>query len=429
VTNGVAWMMALAFAVAGCSTSSSDAPPLSPPGTLDASYGSGGKVILPQASGATDIVVDASGAAYLSSGILVKLDVTGQRVAGFGSSGTLPERSFALAMDASGSLYATSSSGADRVAGVTKLDGNGDLVLTFGNNGTASAGPFALAGSTFANDVQVDSAGSVWGLGTIRTLTADVPSFDAIFVTRLDAQGAPFPGFGTAGRQVLSLPGIPSVVAIAAALDAQGNLVVLGLPEAVNDIFNHRHVLVKVTPTGALLASFGNRGVATLAGCDVFLGSAEIAIDSADNIYVATDCVSNLRDVATVFKLDRNGGPVASFGNAGRKSDVFAMGTTAASAATSLAVDAAGGVYVGGGRAADGVVRCGDFAVAHLDAAGVPVQSFGTGGVVVIDMGAGDLVGALALRGGRLYAAGHSISSCSLSQPGISMAAVVRLVP
>jgi hypothetical protein len=413
----------------GCSSSSDSQPVMAAPsGTLDAAFGSGGKAVLPQGVNPV-MAVDASGAAYLAGTTIMKLDPSGQRVVSYAAGLSFSLFARALVLDPAGNLYIASSAGGQgQPFQITKLDPNGNRVATFGNAGTALAGPFPFCCDDFANDLVLDANGGLWAVGTMRTRTTDVPSFDAIVIARLDAEGRGIPGFGLDGRQVFMLPGIPSVDAQAAALDAQGNLVVLGLTAVGAD---RQSVIIKVSPDGALLSGFGTQGVVRLEGCSVQIGLTDILVDAAGDIYVSTDCAAagpTPRPVATVFKRDRNGAPVGSFGSAGRRDNVFAAGASDSSMATSLALGPSNGVYVGGARGATAAV-CGDFAVARLDAGGTAVASFGQAGVAVLDMGAGDGIRSLASRGTGLYAAGISLDPCPVFVGSGGVSSVVRFTP
>jgi hypothetical protein len=398
------WIAILVAAtLASCSSDSGSpspapTPPL-PSGTLDPAFGTGGKVFL--TGGASAIVVDATGAAYVATPTIVKLDPGGQPVASYAAGS--PVVASALAFDAAGNLYAASASS------ITKLDPNGNRVVAFGNVGSVAIAPFPIA----ISDLIVAPDGGIWAVGTLPTPTTDAPSL-AITISRLDSSGLPIPTFGSGGRVALALPGITSADAEAAALDRQGNLLIVGRDQLTRRLF-----VTKVTAAGAPVAGFGTQGVVTLACGDLVGGVvADIGVDAADNIYVASGCFTGDRFVASAFKLDPSGAPVTSFGNAGRLDDPFRVGPADSSAITSLLVDASNGLYLGGARAAAGAgLMCGDFALAHIDMNGAPVSSFGQGGVALIDMGGGDLLFDLARQGGRLYAAGTSLLSLPCPPP------------
>jgi hypothetical protein len=202
-----------------------------------------------------------------------------------------------------------------------------------------------------------------------------------------------------------------------------------------------RIVAMKFDAAGNLRADFGSGGrwetpcaASASAVTATVTVAVDVATDAQDNAYVVAACLDTaLVPRARVFKLDRSGQLVATFGEAGVVSDVFQAGA-AGSEALTVAVDASGNAYVGGRIFLRGTAgfECSDAAVAKLDASGHPVTTFGMGGRALFDLGPDgglDAAEQVALdAAGRIYVAA-SARSCTDRRPGIIPYVVLRLLP
>ena len=417
-------------AIASCSSSSSEPPP--PPaqpnlsGTLDPAFGSGGKVT-PRTHTIADMEVEPAGNVYVAgaiagSGTIEKLLADGSPDPAFGPGGLLSRGALALARDAEGNLYAASDDAGVRVR-LAKLDARGQLVASFGTSGELVTDSLGQS----VSELLRDAAGNLYLAGG----TTDPSAGGVLVLAKLDSRGAFAPSFGQGGLRIV--PVIGGVISRArVAMDSRGELVVAlraaGVP---------RIVVMKFDAAGNVRTAFGSGDrfetpcdAATTAGATA---DVDLALDADDNAYVAAGCLDGAVMRARVYKLDRNGGLVASFGQAGVAADVFQAGT-AASDARAIALDASGNLYVAG-RIVQGQnagFQCSDAAVAKLDASGRPVAAFGTGGRAFFDLGPNgglDAAEHIALdAAGRIYVAA-SARNCIDLRPSITPFVLLRLRP
>jgi uncharacterized delta-60 repeat protein len=107
-----------------------------------------------------------------------------------------------------------------------------------------------------------------------------------IFVLRLAASGALDPGFGTGGVVLLTVPGLADPVADGLALQADGSIIVVGGGDAVAGLAGFA---LRLTPAGALDASFASAGVLTIPNPDpngLEFGLRDVAVLPGDNLLV-----------------------------------------------------------------------------------------------------------------------------------------------
>jgi DNA-binding beta-propeller fold protein YncE len=130
------------------------------------------------------------------------------------------------------------------------------------------------------------------------------------------------------------------------ALDAQGNLY-------VTEEYQGR--VLKLSPTGKILASWGSQGTDT----DQFAQPRGIAVDAAGNVYV-TDAKND-----DIVKLSSSGQPLAVWGGYGSDPGQFNF-------PSGIAVDPAGDVYV---------ADTGNFRIQKLSPSGEPLAEWGEAGL------------------------------------------------
>jgi hypothetical protein len=428
-------LLALASVLASCSSDSNPAPGALPSGpsasgTLDPSFGVGGKVT-PRTHTLGDMEVEPAGNVYVAgaiagSGTIEKLLVDGTPDPAFGPGGLLARGALALARDAEGNLYAAGDDASVRVR-LAKLDARGELVTSFGTAGEVVFGPLTDGLGQSVGDLLRDSSGNLYLAGG----AFDRATGGILVLAKLDSRGAFVSAFGQAGVRLVQVIG--GVVSRGeAALDSRGELVVAlraaGVP---------RIVVMKFDAAGNQRTGFGS-GDRFETPCD-FANSAgstsglDLTLDADDNAYVAAGCLDGAVMRARVYKLDRNGSLVASFGQAGVVADVFQAGS-APSDARAIAADASGNLYVGG-RVVQGQnagFQCSDAAVAKLDASGRPISAFGAGGRALFDLGPNgglDAADYMALdAAGRIYVAA-SARNCIDLRPSITPFVLLRLLP
>jgi uncharacterized delta-60 repeat protein len=265
------------------------------------------------------------------------------------------------------------------VSGSVVWAGAGALDPGFGVGGVATTD--VAGGNDAAHALAVAPGGAIVVAGE-----AD----GALAVVRYRPDGTPDSAFGTDGRVVLPSAG----AARAVALEPDGRIVTAGDSAGGPAGFT----VVRLAPDGALDASFGGGGVATLgvggSGTDTALG---IAREPGGRIVVVGQADGTNVGIA---RLGPDGLPDPTFGG-GAGWVVTDLG--GADAAADVAVQADGRLLVGG---TDG----GDFALLRYAADGSLDPTFGVGsGVVTTDFGGlADVAFGLALEpNGRIILTGR----------------------
>ena len=265
-----------------------------PDGSLDASFGSGGRVTFDDATGfdlkPTAVTVDYSGR------ILV--------------AGNFPN------------WHIPNGSG-----GVLRLNADGSVDTTFGVGGLVSVyDPRAVA---------VDSAG--------RIVIAQFQS-----VIRLNADGGSDASFGNSGVATISFAvgtnffdlGITGL-----ALDAAGHIVVVGNTSAGLPWNAHQIGIVRLNTDGTVDTAFGSGGETTFnfGSFYIYDGAQAVAIDGAGRIDVAGTTHGNSGYFNTgVIQLNANGLLNTGFGSGGKTVFGFFLNQWSGGRTVSMAIDVAG---------------------------------------------------------------------------------------
>jgi uncharacterized delta-60 repeat protein len=210
------------------------------------------------------------------------------------------------------------------------------------------------------------------------------------------ASGQLDPSFGGDGKVTTDFNGQAAANALAL---QDGKLVAAG---SGSNGTTTDFALARYRQDGALDPTFGTRGRVTT---DFGNGSQATAlVVQADGKLVAAGTVSN--DTGGDFALARyrpNGTLDPTFGTGGKVTIDFAGGADAAAA---LAVQADGKLVVAGSAT---VGTNGNFALARLRPNGTLDPTFGTGGIVIVDIGGSfDDARALVVQDGRVVAAGFT---------------------
>ena len=374
------------------------------PGDLDTSFGSGGKktinfggtddprVVLVQPNGR---IVVAGGGAAASSFCVVRLRTNGTLDTTFGSGGKKvidfggdDESVFGAALQADGKIVLAGDSHL-KVA-VARLKPNGALDASFEGDGkkvfswgalgrgqavvVAPNGKILLAGfsgpeggniqvarlktnglldTTFGTGgkAAVDFGGDDFGMAMARQadgriLVAGRSSAAGAVVARLRATGTLDPDFDGDGR--VTLPGGGSASAVLVQPDR--NIVVAG-----NAMGSGVMTVTRLTPTGALDLTFGAGGTASIDFGSLADLAAGAALQPNGKIVVAGYTQAS-EDVA-VARLNANGSPDATFGVAGKATVEFGVATFG----QAVALQSNGRIVVAGQKTGGD-----DFAVARL---------------------------------------------------------------
>jgi hypothetical protein len=370
-------------------------------GTLDTTYGAGGRISV----ASSDIAVDHSGNAFVGGLMITKFDAGGRPAADFVDSASASTPQVHVAVDASGNVYSIALvGGLDAHIALVKRDATGRPVESFGHAGRVdlSAGGLDLLD---ARGVFTDGAGNVYVYTLWRPPASARPVFH--FVTKLDATGHPVAAFGTGTSfpGTLQLPSVFELRGPAVTIDSTGNLYVV-VPTITGFA-----VVEKFDTSGQPAAGFSTSPTPVPCTQPVSFPWS-IARDSAGNIYVGGTCVwgTEARDRVFVVKLDVAGNPVRTFGEAGVAADFYSAGGATAVVALQAAAD--GAIYVAASATGFG---CDGVAIAKLGTDGKLVDAFAIHGIAMPDL---SFPVTLAIdSSARLYAGGPARPQCAPPAP------------
>ncbi len=279
--------------------------PMANPGGLDTTFGSGGKktinfggtdaarVVLVQPNGR---IVVAGGGAAASSFCVARLRTNGTLDTTFGSGGKRVidfggdvESVYGAALQSDGKIVLAGDS--DLRVAVARLKPNGSLDTSFENDGKKVFSWGALSRATAV--VAVSN-------GKILLAGFSGPEGGNVQVARLNANGLLDKSFGTAGKAAVDFGGDDFGEAMAR--QANGRILVAGRSSAGGA------VVARLLATGALDPAFGGDGRVTLPGG----GSASAVLVQPDRkILVAGNAGGSA--MMTVTRLTPNGSPDATF--------------------------------------------------------------------------------------------------------------------
>ena len=313
----------------------------------------------------------------------------------FGSGGMvisdLSSGASALALQPDGKIVlagsATDSQGLPMLA-VTRFNADGSPDTSFGSGGKVAlqlgAGSFPSSG---ANAVALQSNGKIVVAGS----ASDSSGIQEFLVARFNADGSPDTSFDGDGKQVIQLgSGGNTSYLNAVAVQSDGKIVVGG--QASDSDGNSRLLVARLTTSGGFDSSFDGNGrvikqVGTAAGLAEWASG--VAIQSDGKIVVGGQAADSTGQVALmVVRLTTGGGFDSSFGGGdGTIVQQLGLGDPRLSRANAVALQADGKIIVGG----DATPATGNpgFMVARLASDGTFDSSFGTGGVVVAQLGTG----------------------------------------
>ncbi|MGA0611230.1 hypothetical protein [Caldimonas sp. KR1-144] len=306
-------------------------------GTLDASFGSGGKLATAIAAGGGSD--EAQAVALQADGKIV--------VAGY-ATGATTDLDFALVRyNADGTLDAGFGTGGKVT---TDIGGSTDRI---GAIAIQADGKIVVAGSSYSGPVTgVDFA-----------------------LARYNADGTLDATFGNGGKVVTPMKNFTGTDVVYSLLlqmvDGEQRIVAAG--------GDGDFLIARYTAAGALDASFANGGKIVGLFGSVGGGAYAMARGGANTIVVAGHAES---DVALV-RLDENGALEPSFGNGGKV--VTPLSASNWDAATAI-VRQADGKFVVGGWVYEGGSSSANFAAVRYTATGVLDTTFGSGGIVVTPM-------------------------------------------
>lgn len=317
-------------------------------GSLDSSFGVGGKVFIPIHS--NNLALQSDGKIIVAGSAVVRLNSNGSLDNTFGTSGqaNIPIYGDDVAIQSDGKIVLSSDGGFT----VVRLNSDGTLDNTFGSSGLVG---IALDGD--AKGIAVQGSNLVITGRVYKAATA----YDFV-VVRLTSNGSLDSSFGTAGIVITSTSsgydwGEDLVV------QADGKIVVAGFS-------NYDFALVRYNSNGTLDSTFGNGGIAPVIDFDRRYDSANsIALQADGKIVTAgtaayTSNVKGMYDYRfAVARYNANGTVDTRFGSQGKVT--FNLFDNVTDSATSVAIQSDGKIVVAGGTTAPTTAE--DFAVARLN--------------------------------------------------------------
>ncbi|TMA39245.1 MAG: hypothetical protein E6J79_03985 [Deltaproteobacteria bacterium] len=390
------------------------------PGDLDPSFGTGGQVITPISSGydaANALVVQpdgklvAAGHAYNAGNTvfaLVRYNPDGTLDGTFGSGGKVTtvigtaSRGTALVLQPDGKLVAAgyTYNGNSTAFALVRYNTNGGLDTSFGSGGKVTTAIGSLDDEPFALILQ--SNGKLVAAGY-----SDNGSTITFALVRYNANGSLDTTFGTGGKVTTSIGGVDDE-AFALVLQPDGKLVAAGYAASAT---TYAFALVRYNSSGSLDTSFGTGGKVTTA-IGTLDDEAIALVLQPDGKLVAAGYSDNGASITVeLVRYSASGSLDTGFGTGGKVSTPIG-GVDDEAFALALQPD---GKLVAAGYANDGSSQ--DFGLVRYTAQGALDGSFGTAGHVTTPiMSSYSSVNGLVLQpNGNLVAAGYSFNGTNTS--------------
>jgi uncharacterized delta-60 repeat protein len=287
----------------------------------------------------------------------------------------------------------------------------GSLDPSFGTGGVASTPTPAF---DLYSTIAIQPDGRIVAAG----LSGDFVGPTGPALVRYLSDGSLDPSFGTGG--MVSAPPVPDFDASSRVLvQPDGKLVLVGLTFPSVPPFRYGTVVARYDEDGALDPTFGTGGSVTFDSSAGSFVASDAALDPDGKLVVAgalwrsRDLDPLATDDVLLIRLTDTGAPDPAFGTGG----IVASDPTAGDeGATALVLQPDGDIVIAGSRDPSGDDFSSDFLLARYDSGGTLDPTFGTGGVVVTDLGSpDDAVGDLLRQpDGKLVAVGVGSPADSL---------------
>jgi uncharacterized delta-60 repeat protein len=333
-----------------------------PSGTLDTTFGTGGKVVVDLGAMSHDVLdgiaVDASGNVFMAGAsdangspaqfAVVKLTHSGAVDSTFGVAGrayvpnaatTANESCCGITLGSGGVIYLTGASypsGTQNLK-VAKLTSAGVLDTNFGTMGVVVT---VFGHSTSGNATIIDSDGSLFVEGSVVTIVDSSATFNMALM-HFDSSGNVITGFGQNGALLIDIGA--ATLGGAMARDADGNFFLVG--EAASANFSSQQLgVAKIDKTGNFVAAFGTSGKASFAVTGGAAVASSVQIDKDGNLYVTGSATISNNAYTEVMNVDGVAGTlIPTFGTSGQARIDFLNGDYAG---IGSALDTNGRLYI-----------------------------------------------------------------------------------
>ncbi|MCS7037731.1 MAG: T9SS type A sorting domain-containing protein [Saprospiraceae bacterium] len=363
-------------------------------GTLDVTYGSGGRVLLPQAGSYTGpfLALDAQNRTVVCASVgnafyATRLLPNGQKDITFGTAGVAvgqpepdlnQEITFAMALPGNKTLIVLNVYAQDTLdeTRILVLDATGKPDASFGNNGVVRLDLNPGAGEEYLYGGAVQPDGKIVLTGIIIEPNLDLPQG---LVLRFNPNGTPDATFNGNGRvnapALLFVSFFSSII-----LQPDGKMVVAG---ATADLATQTilGLLLRLNSNGQLDATFGTAGVVRLSALSSRFNLINDIARAADGKFVLVGTRFPQADSLRVLRLNANGSVDNTFGANGIAS-FFPAGTQATNA-NKCRVQADGKIVVLALALIDSTTFEVGYVLGRLNNNGQRDASFGSGGFVV----------------------------------------------
>ena len=403
---------------------------LAAPSDLDPSFGAGGKVTTQISTGRnqaysiaqqTDGKLVTGGRCFSSGSLfdfcLARYNIDGSLDSSFGSGGKVvtplraatQDEGVTVLIQPDGKILLAGSSGANFGSGdfaVARYTTNGSLDASFASGGIVIASVGANGGAVTSAALQPD--GKVVLAGTRNSTATSSASFALL---RLTTTGAIDATFGTAGF-VFATVAVPSGNQsgdfAAVAVQPDGKIVLAGsVPLGSSPFYNKGFAALRFNPSGSLDSSFGSSGQALVTISPGYLVDVKLQPDG--KIILAGYSSGTSSNDFALARLQSNGSLDASFGDGGKTTTDFGNGSY--DYAAGLCLEPNGKILVVGDASYPvGSGFADDFAVARYNPNGSLDTSFGTAGMLLTPIGSRDdrAQDCLAQPDGKIVVAGYS---------------------
>ena len=359
-------------------------------GSLDTTFSADGKVttaIGTQSSYAYGVAIQsdgkivAAGYAYMNSSAydfaLVRYSTDGSLDSTFGSTGivtttfstTSTDYAYALAIQSDGKLVAAGYTGGN--FGLARYNSDGSLDTTFGTSGKVTTG--VGTGTDYAYALALQSDGKIVAAGYAYVAASN----NDFALVRYNAAGSLDTTFGTGGKVITPI-GATSDMARAVAIQSGGQIVVAGM---LSNTPGNKVALARYTSTGILDTTFGTAGSVTTSCGSTYEELYSIATQSDGKTVAVGSANYGGTSGILLIRYNANGTLDTGFGTGGIVTTSIG---TSSNYGRAVILQSDGRIVVGG--YAYGTSSY-DFALVRYNSDGSLDTTFGTGGVVLTDVG------------------------------------------